>query len=525
MAEIEAQKWDVIIVGSGLGGMTSGALLAKAGKRVLILERHYVPGGFTHTFKRKGFEWDVGVHYVGQVQDPKSILRKIFDYVSDGKLQWAPMGSVYDSAIIEGDVYDFVEGREPQIQKLIGYFPQEEKAIRKYMKLMTSVATCAPWYFGERTMPNFLSKTVGRFLRYRFERYAKFTTLEILEKLTANKKLISVLATQCGNYGLAPYKSSFGIHAIVAEHYMNGGSYPVGGARNIQKTILEEFKLRGGTLALQAEVKSLIYENGSVKGVELVNGKKLFSPVVISNAGVRNTFERLMPVNWSIPEVIKKTLSKIKPSASHVCLYLGLDGSDEALALPKNNIWIYDDYDFSRLDDEGHGNPLAEKGLTYISFPSSKDPQWKEKNRDKATVQVIAPCSYQQVKKWENFPQGDRGQDYVEFKAKITEKLTSKLLSVLPQIKGRITFSELSTPLSTKHFANYSTGEIYGLEHTPERFTYSFLRPETAVKGLYLTGQDIVTVGVGGALYSGVLAATKVLNKSVIMRILFNRAL
>ncbi|MBY0416241.1 MAG: hypothetical protein K2Q18_18855, partial [Bdellovibrionales bacterium] len=118
---------------------------------------------------------------------------------------------------------------------------------------------------------------------------------------------------------------------------------------------------------------------------------------------------------------------------------------------------------------------------------------------------------------------GNRGAEYLEFKEQLTQKLTLKLLKALPHLKGRISYSELSTPLSTQHFMNYSQGEIYGLEHTSARFALSFLRPSTPIKGLYLTGQDIVSVGVGGALYSGVLAATKVLNKSVILRILFNR--
>jgi all-trans-retinol 13,14-reductase len=520
---LENQKWDAIVIGSGLGGMTTAALLAKAGKKVLILERHYVPGGFTHTFKRKGFEWDVGVHYVGQVQDSKSILRKIFNYVGDNKIKWAPMGSVYDRAIIEGDHYEFVVGREEQIQKLVEYFPKEEKAIRQYMKLVSSVAASSAWFFGEKTMPPFLSNTIGRLLRFRFEKYSKFTTLEVLNKLTTNKKLISVLTIQCGNYGLAPNESSFGIHSVVVDHYINGGCYPSGGARSIQKAILEGFHTLGGTLVLQAEVRNFVMEKDKVVGVELVDGQKFFAPKVISNTGVRNTFKKLLPPEFSIPENIKSALYDVKPSAAHVCLYIGLSASDSELNLPKNNIWIYDDYDFSKLDQASNGDPLSNRGLTYICFPSSKDPQWKDKS--KATIQVIAPCSYERVRDWQEKPQGDRGNDYLEYKNAITKKLTQKLLTVVPQVKGKIAFSELSTPLSTKHFSNYSTGEIYGLEHTPKRFTYKFLRPQTFIKGLYLTGQDIVTVGVGGALYSGVLAATKVLNKSVMLRILLNRPL
>ncbi len=93
--------YDAIIIGSGVGGLATAALLAKhGGKRVLVLERHYMPGGFTHVFRRRGYEWDVGVHYIGGVGDRRSATRRLFDHITDGSLEWAPMGEVYDRIIL-----------------------------------------------------------------------------------------------------------------------------------------------------------------------------------------------------------------------------------------------------------------------------------------------------------------------------------------------------------------------------------------------------------------------------------------
>ncbi|MES2856298.1 MAG: NAD(P)/FAD-dependent oxidoreductase [Bdellovibrionota bacterium] len=520
-----SKPWDVIIIGSGLGGMTSGTLLARAGKRVLMLERHYMPGGFTHTFKRKGFEWDVGVHYVGQVAEKNSILRKIFDYVSEGQITWAEMGTVYDRAIIEGDIYDFVSGTENQIQNLLTHFPLEEKSIRAYFSLVKSTARSAAWFFGEKTMPKWMSRTIGRLLRWKFNSASKKTTYDVLKSITSDEKLISVLCAQCGDYGLEPKKSSFGIHAVVVDHYLSGGSYPVGGAKKIHEAIIASFEKSGGTLLLKAEVMSILVDQGKAVGVEFTNGERVYSDIVISNAGVMNTFKHLLGHTDVLSKQETEALSEVKSSTAHVCLYVGLEGSDTELALPKNNIWIYDDYDFNEVGARSGGNPLAEKGLTYISFPSAKDPAWAASHPGKATVQVISACAYDQVRTWEKESFGKRSDEYESFKRLVSEKLTRKLIEAVPQIEGRISFSELSTPLSTKHFMGYKSGEIYGLEHSPKRFDLSLLRPQTKIPGLYLTGQDVVTVGVGGALYSGVLAATKVLNKSVMLRVLFNRPL
>src|SRR5579864_7177702 len=127
-------SWDVIVVGSGMGGLTTGALLAKhAGKRVLVLERHYTAGGFTHAFHRPGYEWDVGVHYIGQMQNPASPVRAAFDYITEGRLTWNPMPDVYDEIRIADRVYEFRSGVERFRAGLLASFPGEDRAIDHYL--------------------------------------------------------------------------------------------------------------------------------------------------------------------------------------------------------------------------------------------------------------------------------------------------------------------------------------------------------------------------------------------------------
>jgi len=123
-------SWDAIVIGSGIGGLATAALLSLyAGKRVLVLERHYTAGGYTHVFHRPGYEWDVGLHYIGRVQDQTSRSRKAFDLVTNGQLKWEPMPDVYDRFVIGSQEYEFVSGAERLRDRLNDYFPRESAAI------------------------------------------------------------------------------------------------------------------------------------------------------------------------------------------------------------------------------------------------------------------------------------------------------------------------------------------------------------------------------------------------------------
>src|SRR5262245_56285627 len=135
------EHWDAIVIGSGLDGLTTAALLARhAGKRVLVLERHYTAGGFTHTFHRPGYEWDVGVHYVGDVHRRGSLLARVFDHLSGGALEWADMGDVYDTIVIGEDRYELVAGRERFRARMHEYFPRRKAAIDRYLERVRSAA-------------------------------------------------------------------------------------------------------------------------------------------------------------------------------------------------------------------------------------------------------------------------------------------------------------------------------------------------------------------------------------------------
>lgn len=512
-------RWDAIVVGSGIGGLAVAALLAKAGRRVLVLERHYVAGGFTHTFRRPGYEWDVGVHYIGDVHRPRSASRRVFDDITEGRLAWARMPDVYDRVIVGERSYDFVVGRERFTQELTRHFPGERRTIETYVGLLDEVARSAQTFFAEKALPPWLGTLARPFMARSLRRLSDRTTWEVLAGLGASRELTGVLTAQYGDYGLPPQQSSFAIHAMVARHYLEGGNYPVGGASRIAAGIAPTIEQAGGAILLSAEVDEVLVRDGRAVGVRLGNGDEIQATAVISDAGVMNTFGRLLKPTSRFPWVPDR-LRQVRPSVSHVCLYLGLEASAAELGLPQTNLWIYPDYDHDENVRRYVEDRTAPLPVTYVSFPSAKDPDFERRHPGHATIEAVGLAPYEWFERWEGERWRRRGPEYEAFKHELSERLLENVYRNVPQVRGRIAYQELSTPLSTRHFCNYARGEIYGVDHTPQRFRLGWLRPHTPVRGLYLTGQDVVTDGVTGALMSGALTASAILRRNVLGEIL-----
>jgi len=510
-------RWDAIVIGSGIGGLTTAALLAKhANKRVLVLERHYTAGGYTHSFNRPGYSWDVGVHYIGDLQDPASPLRAAFDHLTGGQLEWAPMPDVYDRVIIGGRTFEFPTGRERLRARLKDYFPAEATAIDRYIAAVQSAQKASRLYFAEKAIPRPAARLAGRFLRAPFLRWASQTTLDVLHHFTQNEELIAVLTAQWGDYGLPPAQSSFGMHAIVVAHYFDGASYPVGGASRIAEAIFPAIERTGGKVVVSADVQQIIVQNGRAVGVQMAEGRELRSDLVISDAGARNTFQRLVRQ----PQPILDDLRRAPGSLGHLSLYMGVKQSARDLGLSGTNLWIYPpstnsapnhDANFARFLHD----PSAPFPVVYISFPSAKDPEFERNHPGRATLEAVVFAPYEWFARWEDSRWKRRAADYDAFKQSLAARIQSEVERNVPAVAGKIDHAELSTPLTTRHFMNYPQGEAYGLAATPERFGLRSLTPHTSIRNLYLTGQDVATLGVAGALFGGVVTASAVLGRNL----------
>lgn len=507
------ERWDAIVIGSGIGGLTAAALLSKhGGKKVLVLERHYTAGGYTHSFHRPGYAWDVGVHYIGEVHDRASQLRAAFDHLTDGKLQWQPMPEVYDRVVIGGRSFDFPSGLENLRRQLKSYFPSEAAAIDGYLAAVQSARKATSLYFAEKAIPRPIAPLAGRFLRAPFLRWASQTTLEVLHQFTHNEELIGVLTAQWADYGLPPAQSSFGMHAVVASHYFDGASYPIGGATRIAETITPLIERNGGRVVVSASVKEVMVENGKAVGVKMADGREFRSNLVISDAGARNTFSHLVRE----PQPILEDLRRVPGSMAHLSLYVGLKHSASELGLNGTNLWIHPTPDHDANLARFMKDSSVPFPVLFVSFPSAKDPEYEQKYPGRATLEAVTLVPFEWFARWDNTRWKHRGTEYDDFKKELAQRMQRELERAVPVIAGKIDHAELSTPLTTRHFMNYERGEAYGLAVTPERFELRSLTPHTSVRNLYLTGQDVASPGVSGALFGGVMTASAVLRRNLV---------
>jgi all-trans-retinol 13,14-reductase len=497
-------RWDDIVIGSGMGGMTTAAMLAKLGRRVLILEQHYVPGGFTHTFKRKKWVWDVGVHAVGEV-GPQAALGRVLAQLTDGRLSWAPLGDVYDEFHFPDLRIDFPNARPQFVANLKSAFPGEERAIGEYLRLIKEVSGTMRRYYLSRLVPASWAALTDPLLAGPALRLLGERTKDVLDKLTSNEKLKAVLTAQWGYYGVPPARSSFAIHALVAKHFIHGGFYPVGGSGAIAHALLETVAKAGGWTRIRADVAEILVEKGRAAGVRLADGEVIRAERVVSAAGGLPTVKRLLPPSLRA-ERWAREIAALKPSPCHVCLYIGFKGDIRSAGASAANKWFYETWSPDAVYwDVERGD--REAPILYCSFPSLKDPHHDPGPEELHTGEVVTFVPYRVFEAWRDGRWKKRGEEYETFKARLTEQLLDQLCRHMPGLRDKVAFVELSTPLSTEHFTRAALGAIYGIEPTPERYRTRALRPRTPIPGLYLSGSDMASVGVMGAMVGGALAA------------------
>lgn len=519
-------EFDIIFVGSGMGSLCAASLLAQSyGKKILILEKHFQPGGFTHEFQRKQgkYHWDVGIHYVGDMQE-EGLCRKISDKITRKKVQWKRIAEPFERLIFPSVSFDIYGEPEKFKADLGNKFPEETEAIERYFKDIKKTSNLFGKSIMMRLAPPPLDSLSGLLGESKI-----FTLKEYLDANFQSQELKGILAAQWGDYGLPPSKVAFAMHATLVQHYLHGGYYPIGGAGKIFEAvepILEEF---GGAVLSSVEVNEILIKEGKTVGVKVkaLRGegleKNFFAPIVASCAGAYPTYMKLIPENYPIPfrKSLKEFYNKEKMTTS-LCLYLGLSESPAKFGFKGENYWIFSSSDHDQNFSERNDWVAADGEIPnlYLSFPSLKNPDAKSH-----TMDVITFTDYDHFTQWKSEPWKRRGEEYKQLKEKITERMLTTLESRFPGISKIVEYSELSTPITNEHFTSHPDGAIYGLACVPERYKKEecpWFNVRTPIEGLYLTGADAASPGVAGAMMGGLASALAIAGNAELLKELRN---
>jgi phytoene dehydrogenase-like protein len=507
MTNTERDNWDVIVIGSGMGGMAAGAALSRVGNKVLLLEQHQTLGGLTHSFSRDGFTWDVGIHYLSGLA-PGDTGRDLLDWLSESPIEFVSLGSIYDTLHIgSAEPLSLSRPYEAQERDLKDRFPDQAEAIKAWTHALREGREAIFKIFPTRAMPEIAGDMLDWWNRRAIAQWCARTTKEVIDEITGHPELAAVMAAQWGDHGGRPSKASFAMHALISASYLESGSwYPVGGSVAFAEHIIPTIAQNGGEARAGVRVDGLLFDGDTVVGVQTDDGTKIRANAVISDIGARETIDTLLPEECGHQDWIAE-IHALPSSIAHYTLFLGLEGDIEAAGATKANHWIFPT---GEVDVLWTTAPDGAPPCMVATFGSLKDPTHAPGPRQKHTGQLLVWADWASVAQWADQPAGARGDDYADFKRRVEKTLMGQFERYFPDLAKLVVYRELATPLSTVTYTGHRKGAFYGLDVTPERVMCDGLRAKTPIPGLYLAGQDVASPGIPGALMGGLLGAASI---------------
>ena len=493
-------KYDIIIIGSGMGGLVCGDILSREGYKVCILEKNKQLGGSLQTYARDKVIFDSGVHYIGAL-DKGQILYQLFRYLGlMDKLKLQRMEEVFDKIIIDNDgkEYAFAQGYENFINKLLVDFPGEAKALRIYCDKIKEVCSRFPLY-------NLRSGSEDE-----KQEVLNIGTKAFIESITSDKKLQAVLAGNNYLYAGEGDKTPFYVHALILNHYIQSAWKCVDGGSQIGKIMAKNIRGMGGEIMRHCEVKKIIEENGKVTCVELADGKKMYADTFISNLHPVKTFEILD--SRLIKTAHRNRLKSLKNSVSSFALNIVFKKA--SFKYFNHNYYCHKDGHVWDMADYTEENwPL---GYGVFLPATSKAGEYAE------GMTLLTYMRYEEVKEWEHTfntvsSVNSRGETYDAFKKRKTEKLLDEVEKKFPGLRDCIYSCYSSTPLSLRDYIGNADGSTYGISKDYKDPLKTFIPARTKLPNLYFTGQNLNLHGILGTTLSGVITSIEILGKDDII--------
>jgi all-trans-retinol 13,14-reductase len=500
--------YQVVVIGSGAGGLSSSLYLSKNGYSVLLLEAMPSFGGYLNPFSRKPYKFDTGLHYMGELGKGERFWSLLDTLGIADKVRFIELDPEGFDRYVFGD-YEFrlCKGKHRFKDRLLQAFPKEERGINKFLevsdKIAKAVETSTVMAGGLIGMLRFLLKNPVML------KYSRVPYQKLLDEVTSDNRLQAVLTGYCGDYGLPPKSASIIVAMLVLNHYLTGGYYPHGGAGALRDAFLHALRDNGAEMKNKTRVVR-IDKKGKEFSVETESGEKFTAQVVISNADPVITLGKLVN-SQLVPSKIRKKVQHLRPSIGGFYAFIGTDLDLPSLGITDANIHHHEGFDVNRTYEIMTSSSLPETVASYfMTSPSVKDPQGEHAPPGRHTIEIFTGISYSVFEKWRNSPSMKRGEEYDILKERIGKRLVKAAERYIPNLSEHLDHVEYATPLSNEYWVNAVKGGIFGPEQTPDQTGPGRFSTFTAgIEGLFLVGAGTLGAGIMPCVASGVLAGEK----------------
>ena len=510
---MQKEKFDAIVIGSGIGGLSCAASLGMCNYKVLVLEKNQSAGGSMSSFtepETKNWTWSPGVQWVCGYSKA-SVDYRLLQTITNGGVSFSPLDYECQFKFFPDLDYQFgfVNDKEKLLEKLKLEFPAERQKIDQYFKYLDILARKA----GMFSLPKMFSPIIAGFMFW-FSRVFKMlphmdkSVTEVLDGVLniEDKKLRAILLSFSHYFGMPLNETPFPFYAYAQNMQFEGMFYPDGGGQALIDALVDSIKLNGGQVLPASGVTEILFENHQAVGVGLEDGTRIYSNTVISSIGIKETLFKLVSEQERPPELLKTLASRVSVP-SFLLLLVGFEGDLSSFGIKRSayKTIIGDPSTMSR-------NP-TDKGWicddVTVSFPSLLDRNYR--NQSFQTAEIHHETRFEYFEKYEGKQDDD---EYQQIKDRITRHFLNHIDERFPGIGKHVRYSKLITPLDIKKMTHHNDGSMFGLDiHKADN---PQLSPRSGIKNLFFTGEDIFAHGL--TPLNGVITASVVTGKNLIRR-------
>lgn len=479
---------EVIVIGSGLGGLTCACILLKNGYKVTVLEQGMQIGGCLQCFSRKGVKFETGMHFIGSAAHGQTMDRIMRYFGLDGKVRLNPLDTNgYNTIDIDGGQFRFANGNEAFIEQMAAYFPSEKDALVKYVDIVNRIASAS-------TLSSLTSDS--RDMAANTE-YSTRSINDVLDSLFKDSLLKNVLIGDLPLYAAELDKTPFSQHAFIMDFYNQSAFRIVGGSDSMATALADNIRNMGGRIFTGKKAVKIHCNDSKATGVETEDGEFFPADFIISAIHPKRMLEMLD--TKLIRPAFRSRINDIPQTASGFAVYLKFKPG----TMPYMNT-NYFGYDYGTPWNCEHYNPSEwPKGFLYMHHCHKEAPQYAESGV------ILSYMNFKDVEKWKGSRPGRRGEDYEAFKREHAGRLVSAVDKHCPGLLSSIDTCYTSTPLTYLDYTGTEDGSMYGVAKDINAGAAGRVPYKTRIPNLFLAGQNVNSHGMLGVIVGTIVICSE----------------